>query len=148
MFIAQIVAVIGLNGGSLKTQRSPSTFRRQWQLGLIALRHVPRGWKVFGLPFWYAYAPATFFYRIIRAGGTVEKVAGKFVLTDHGHVIRTLTAQQAFASRADMFVGFSAIVMALAFAQFVLFRFVVPNREVIIAEADDAAPTRLKGPTP
>ena len=71
--------------------------------------------------------PATFFYRTLSAGGSVHEVDGEFVLMEHGHVIRTLTADEAFASRADSFVGFSVVLMAFAFAQFVLLRFVIPN---------------------
>jgi hypothetical protein len=131
ILFGQIVSILGLKGGSLKTQGSTRAFGRQWRL---ALRYIPNGWKIFGLPFWYAYVPVTFVYGMARAGGSVEEVAGKLVLTEHGRVIRALTEQEAFSSRADMFAGFSVILMAFAFAHFVLLRFVVPNRDAIIAE--------------
>lgn len=142
ILFGQIVSILGLKGGSLKmkTQRSTRDFGRQWLLIPTALRYIPNGWKIFGLPFWYAYMPVMFVYGIARAGGSVEEVAGKLVLTEKGRVIRTLTEQEAFSSRADMFAGFSVVLMAFAFAHFVLLRFVVPNRDAIIAEVDDGRP--------
>ena len=81
---------------------------KTFSAGFEALRYVPRGWKLFGLPFWYAYIPFAFFSRLAGAQGEIVEAAGRYLLVSKGRVIREITAQQAFAIRADHLAAASA----------------------------------------
>lgn len=137
IFTAQIVMIVGLNGGSFRGRSAG--FVRQWQLAFAALRYVPRGWRIFGIPFWYAYVPGTFFWRMSRSSGTIEEVGGQLFLIQQRRMIRSLTASQAFSIRADHFISVTAILMAFAFAHFMVLRFIIPNRQNIIDDVDRTA---------
>jgi membrane protease YdiL (CAAX protease family) len=103
VFAGQLIAIHGLNGGTLRSSRGKFNPVRKLRLGLAGLRYIPVAWRLFGLPFWYLYMPATFFWLMSHMPGQLHAVNGEFVLTEHGRVLKTLTATQAAAARADEF---------------------------------------------
>lgn len=130
----QVVTIAGFNGGTFRQGGSLLTMKQRFRAPLVALRHIPMGWRLFGIPFWYAYVPATFFTRLLGAEGQVRESGGTLLLTYKGQYVRAITQEEAFRIHADQFVAFSVIVAAFAFAQFICLRFVIPKRAEILSE--------------
>ena len=137
VMFGQIVMIAGFNGGRLWAAGTRLSMSQALRGGLAALRRIPLGWKVFGLPFWYLYMPITFFSRLVGAEGTVTEEAGQLLLTDRGRVIRGLTEEEAFVMRGDEFLAASVIFIGFALAHFVCLRYVIPNRTEIVSEVGD-----------
>jgi len=137
VFAGQLIAIHGLNGGTLRGARGRFNPVRQLRLGLAGLRYIPVAWRIFGLPFWYLYMPATFFWHMSHMMGQLHEVNGEFVLTEHGRALKTLTATQAAAARANEFLLASVVLLGFLLAHFLLLRFIVPNRDKILADVPD-----------